>query len=142
MRNRSPIIDEEETRLKQSLIELLTESFDPFNPLEDEVLVEIGEDGRIATVNYSSGERNVLDESRTRFSVEIDGGEAYLTFIGRNTRYRGNGLGTQLYEVLEKYLEALGVEKISLCPNEGRKGYWESQGFELGPDKNYVKALN
>lgn len=56
------------------------------------------------------------DRGTTHFALEIRDKICYLLSIKRNAKYKGRGVGRELYNIISFF-------------REGREEYWESLGF-------------
>ena len=69
---------------------------------------------------------------------------AYIV-IGIRKAYRGQGIGTRLFELLEDWAKESGVVRLELtveCPNEAAIGLYEKQGFVIEGTRSKAMKLH
>lgn len=81
-----------------------------------------------------------LIQHSTHFDVNVDGSTFYLLHIELEDRHRNKGLGSQLYQILEKVAQEIGCRVFEQTPSgwtprgETRAAYLQRRGYTLVGD--------
>lgn len=132
---------------RKQIEELLRRKLSKLEIYESADRVSVNSEGDKILVQYKKGNYFGL-LGTTHLALEIRDKNGYLLSIGRNAKYKGRGVGRELYHIIENFCRDIGIERIPLCfSGEGREEYWKSLGFArigeydqmekvLLPDKN------
>lgn len=81
--------------------------------------------------------------STTHLDLEVDGTALYLLSIGLDPEQRGQGLGKQLYALVEAVAADLGCQLVVTTPSgwtprkESRAAYVQRLGYQMKGDEAY-----
>lgn len=94
-------------------------------------------DGGEVIVSYTAREES------TCLEFALEGALCYLDYLKRDVRYRGRGLGRQLYLCLEMFLRGVGCTRVRLTPiDENAYNFWVSLGFRLTDEGDLEKIIS
>ena len=92
------------------------------------------------SVAYRTTELNPT--TSTHFDFQMSGDVAYVLYIQRDEKDRDKRIGQALYLAIEQLVREQGCKRIELTPSgSGKKGIWESLGFQPGEGRSLQKML-